>query len=550
MPVRLPCAMIWMLAVLGGISSELHAQFSPGALSRAHMHLEGTQNCATCHEVGKEISGAKCLTCHVEIKAGLDARRGFHFTVSAERKCVACHKEHLGRDVQTTIFRRETFDHRQTGFELTGKHSTIQCEQCHTHNNIRSSQVLDIVAKSGRQTFLGLNAECVSCHEDRHRGTVGADCQTCHATASWLPAQGFDHAATSFPLVGKHAPVQCASCHAELRPANAGSPVLFTTNAFADCTPCHKSPHREQFAEQSCKSCHSPEGWSRIAGRAFDHDMTGFKLVGRHAILRCEQCHKTRGGGAPATYRMPHEKCTDCHEDYHRGEFAGTFANDCAQCHTEQGFRPSTFTHEWHSRSRFPLAGAHGATPCSSCHYDAARSSPRFSFTDVSCTACHTDRHGGQFNDVMSHQSCGTCHTTVAWKSVTFDHDQTNFPLAGKHAAATCEACHKPAPAAGVVQYRGTLRECQSCHQDNHRGQFAGVDGATDCARCHSTNGWQILVFDHNTQSKFALTGAHARVPCTLCHHEDESEEGRFIRFKPTPTDCQSCHTEGVRSDG
>ena len=49
-------------------SERASAQFSPGELSRSHQKLEGAQNCTQCHEIGKEISGQKCLGCHEEIK--------------------------------------------------------------------------------------------------------------------------------------------------------------------------------------------------------------------------------------------------------------------------------------------------------------------------------------------------------------------------------------------------------------------------------------------------------------------------------------------------
>ena len=88
------------------------SQFSPGDLAWAHEKLEGMNHCADCHEVGKEISGMKCLTCHTLIKKELDMRRGYHFAVSTNN-CVTCHKDHLGKDAQITVFDRKRFDHLQ-----------------------------------------------------------------------------------------------------------------------------------------------------------------------------------------------------------------------------------------------------------------------------------------------------------------------------------------------------------------------------------------------------------------------------------------------------
>ncbi|TAK61956.1 MAG: hypothetical protein EPO24_05385, partial [Bacteroidetes bacterium] len=92
--MKLAIALRIVLSIL--ITDVAYAQFSPGELSRAHEQLEGTTNCTQCHEVGKEISGGKCLNCHLEIKQQLDLKRGFHFHTSTAR-CVTCHKEHLGK---------------------------------------------------------------------------------------------------------------------------------------------------------------------------------------------------------------------------------------------------------------------------------------------------------------------------------------------------------------------------------------------------------------------------------------------------------------------
>jgi len=530
--------------VLGGMAMSFvgaFAQFSPGQLSRPHMELEGTQNCAKCHEVGKAISGVKCMTCHTEIKSGLEAKSGYHFNVSAQ-KCVTCHKEHLGRDVQTILFDRSTFDHTATGFTLTGKHSSVKCESCHRRENIKDSLVRTIVAKTNRSTFLGLERTCVSCHEDRHRGTVGIECQSCHTTTAWVPAPHFDHSKTRFALAGKHAAVQCAKCHSELLDKSKERPIILSTKSFSDCTPCHSSPHKERFGGQLCKTCHSSTSWSTLVAQSFDHNLTGFRLVGRHAALRCEQCHKSSGASSfSGVYRMPHGKCTDCHTDYHAGEFIRNHANDCSVCHTVEGFSPSTFTFQQHGALAFALTGAHAATPCYSCHGKTETGRRVFHFASTQCASCHSDQHGGQFDKAMADQSCAICHSTSSWKPALFDHGRTTFALTGKHATAKCESCHKLL--GGVIQYRGLETRCESCHSDTHAGQFA-AGGKTECVACHSTEAWRNLVFDHNRQSAFALTGAHAKAICRSCHMEEEIAGKRVRRFKPLSMECESCHKE------
>lgn len=547
MPRHFRCMLLWFFT-----ASTACGQFSPGELSHAHRQLEGLNNCLQCHETGKEISGKRCLSCHKEIKTSLDNRRGYHFNVSSQ-SCVACHKEHLGRDARTVIFDKATFDHARTGFPLTGRHNALRCESCHTSKLIIDPEVKSLVLKTGRETFLGLGTACMHCHEDRHNRAAGDQCQTCHTTAAWSPAPLFDHARAAFTLMGKHATVACSKCHSSISQKVPGTPVLFTTRAFEDCTPCHATPHSANFSQHSCRSCHTPEGWNvRTSSGRFNHDLTNFKLIGRHATLACEQCHKggreARGGAA---LKLAHGACTDCHADYHRGEFAVRFQNRCEGCHSPFGFVPATFSVAAHAATRFVLTGAHAATLCEDCHVKSEEGRRIFHFASSRCEVCHRDRHGGQFAKEMTQQSCAACHSTTDWRPESFDHARTRFPLEGKHARVRCGECHRTRKVGGieVSQYKGTDMRCESCHNDQHLSQFA-VNGTTECARCHRAERWKALKFDHNTQSSFALTGAHARIECRQCHREERKGDTVFVRFKPVPSACESCHTQGRFRNG
>ncbi|MBI5473753.1 MAG: hypothetical protein HY961_15550 [Ignavibacteriae bacterium] len=499
--------------------------------------------CLQCHESGNEISGKKCLTCHQEIKSVIDAKHGLH-AENASKACIACHKEHLGRDAQTMQFDRRAFDHPMTGFSLAGTHGTVKCEECHAKKNIKNAAVLGVAGATNRKTFLGLSQSCAGCHADRHDGTMSNDCRTCHTAKGWKPATGFDHAKTKFALLGKHAAVGCAKCHPIFDVRDKEKPVLFSTKEFSDCTPCHASPHSERFAKQPCSSCHSSEGWSATRLRTkFNHDQTSFRLIGRHATVACEKCHTAQARSAGKGLKLAHNRCTDCHEDYHKGALERRYIGDCVACHTPAGFRPSTFTLEAHAVTRFPLTGSDVATPCEKCHTHDALGCTVLHFVSTRCESCHKDKHGGQFAREMAEKSCAQCHSTDDWRPRAFDHAQTGFILAGKHARTKCERCHKPVNIAGAmtVQYKGLKPTCESCHSDVHDGQFA-IRAETRCEKCHQPEGWKMLAFDHNKQSAFELSGAHVRVACRQCHKEERRGDRAFIRFKPISMKCESCH--------
>lgn len=543
--LRTQCVKLTIVVfVVAMIPAPVRAQFTPGELSKAHEGLDGLQNCSQCHEIGTEIRGTKCLECHTEIRDVISKNHGFHARNSS-RACVGCHKEHLGRGAETVKFDRDTFDHAQTGFTLQGKHAKTRCEKCHAKNNIGETSVRDLVMKTGRQTYLGLTKACVPCHKDVHKGSLASACQTCHGEDSWAPASQFDHATSRFPLKGKHAVVRCEKCHAGLRLKSREKAVFLATRTFQDCTPCHRSPHKESFASKSCNACHAASGWQVRQASSFDHSRTSYTLTGQHASVRCEQCH---GSGPSRRLRVQHNRCMDCHASYHSDLQDGRSKKDCATCHTTAGFRPSSFTLATHATTSFPLSGAHVATLCSRCHVPdrAGRSTLRLG--DAQCVRCHTDVHGGQFSSGKTGGSCKNCHETKAWKPAVFDHATTSFPLTGMHARTACAGCHKPVARATTVMYRGRNTLCQSCHEDSHGGQFT-AEGETRCQSCHSTEAWRQLTFDHNRQSRFPLQGAHERVQCGACHRAELVGARTVVRFKPVEVQCESCHRrEGIRN--
>jgi len=104
------------------------AQLSPGDLHRSHKHLEGIENCTSCHESGEKLSADKCLDCHLILKKEINAKKGLH-SRSEFQVCADCHVEHQGRDFDLIYWKEgiQNFDHTQTGYRLEGKHKNLKC---------------------------------------------------------------------------------------------------------------------------------------------------------------------------------------------------------------------------------------------------------------------------------------------------------------------------------------------------------------------------------------------------------------------------------------
>ncbi len=166
-----------------------------------------------------------------------------------------------------------------------------------------------------------------------------------------------------------------------------------------------------------------------------------------------------------------------------------------------------------HSKTNFPLTGAHAGLECEACHVGG-----EFTGLETACVSCHLkdDAHAGRFGT-----QCEQCHVAEAWDRVTFDHSKTNFPLTGAHVDVACESCHVGG------RYAGTPTECAACHPepDVHKGQFG-----TACAECHTTKAWKPATFKDHT---FPLDhGSRTVLACDVCH-----DKGTFKTYT-----CYNCH--------
>jgi hypothetical protein len=133
--------------------------------------------------VGKHPS-VECRNCHRTAVSAV-AEAGHETTVyrPLERECLSCHgNPHQGvltdncvRCHTTSSFSVERFDHSRTSFELTGRHSHVQCDRCHPEVLWRGKRIL---------TLLEIESGCMNCHRSPHRESHN-DCERCHSTSDW-----------------------------------------------------------------------------------------------------------------------------------------------------------------------------------------------------------------------------------------------------------------------------------------------------------------------------------------------------------------------------
>lgn len=516
------------------LSFSLNGQLSPGKLTESHSHIEGLKNCTQCHSIGNKIPDQKCLSCHVEIESLITNKRGLHSSSEfLSKECIDCHGEHHGRKFDMVRFQEDNFDHNLTGYTLEGQHAIIDCRSCHKSENINNPEL-----KSRSNTFLGLEKECIQCHQDVHQGTLKKDCKNCHDFNSFSPASFFDHNETNFKLTGAHSNVDCGSCHREEIRNNLPFQV-FAGISYNACTDCHENPHIFTL-NTSCTNCHIDSDFEIFTGQKnFNHNLTGFILEGAHKDVNCFECHeKTTTSDLFLDKRnIRNTDCVSCHEDPHDGKFGVT----CIDCHNVTSFYDlkniETFNHDL---TNFPLQGLHQTVDCKSCHANNFSQDLEYN----NCYDCHNDYHRGEFSAPVQ-RDCNECHSIEHKFSFTSfgieEHNDAPFILTGGHIATPCFECHLDE---NHWSFKNIGESCVDCHLDIHQGYISETFYPNqDCTQCHNTAMWSEIGFDHSS-TEWNLTGKHIEVSCASCHIE-KNDISVIINqiFVNLKEECRECHS-------
>jgi hypothetical protein len=381
-------------------------------------------------------------------------------------------------------------------------------------------------------------------------GPLAIPCENCHTATGWRPIRAipeFDHNKTKYPLRGMHEKVQCTLCHVK--------PVF--TDVGRNCQDCHADVHQRKMGT-NCAECHTVQGWNIAVQQVKDHQ-NRFPLLGAHAAVQCEDCHK---GAAVGQFQGLSTACNSCHlRDFQQAKspdhVAGNFPQTCSDCHSFDSWLGANVNHSA-PPINFPLTNGHANVPCTSCHVG-GNYNLQIVATDCGHSGCHLTTWQQTANPkhsaaptVFPIATCSTCHNTVSWLTANFDHSTTGFPLTSSH---------QLAPA-------GKVNNCTDCHvNNNYNLQIGPTDcgnsqchlttwqqttnpahpaagapfAASNCSTCHNPTLWTNVTFDHSTTG-WALTGSHQYAPagkvnaCTDCHVNNN------YSFTAANTDCYGCH--------
>lgn len=245
--------------------------------------------------------------------------------------CAACH---TSEGWSVTGGEGAGFEHRRTGFPLTGQHRALSCNACH---------------KPG----VKVRRACASCHQDAHQGRLSQGCDDCHRATQWSDVDAIAlHRRTRLPLTGMHALAECTACHQRggVRRLSAVPSACFACHEQAYRDPSVHPPHtggsgRAPFSRR-CETCHQTLAWSPAFLPAATLDLPDASLSGRlasrhalrfptragaHAGFACADCH-------PHPQRPQRAQCVGCHAPQqlavqHPGEALPRDARGCLRCH-------------------------------------------------------------------------------------------------------------------------------------------------------------------------------------------------------------------------
>jgi len=274
-----------------------------------------------------------------------------------------------------------------------------------------------------------------------------------------------------------------------------------------------ENPHGSLPASLDCSACHSAGAWKPIKARStFDHDRVAtFRLSGSHRETRCTACHLDLRFDGP---KIASFDCGSCHADVH----LGNMADACTACHSTASFTAVAGL-AVHSRTAFPLSGAHTQLTCESCHRDDARGA--YAGVPTDCISCHAREYGTASFDHRAaglSTNCEQCHGTLAWShQVQYGHAAGDFPLLGAHARIHCAGCHT-LPDFGLLFSPSGENDCIACHQADYQRVHAADVFPTDCLACHGLETWGGASFAGHDALFPISSGPHSGAACRTCH--------------------------------
>lgn len=234
-----------------------------------------------------------------------------------------------------------------------------------------------------------------------HKNLEGKDCLKCHEAGKGISEE------------------KCMSCHKEIKP-------------FIDSK---KGFHGLAANKQNCIQCHADHKGRKLDTTAvdvknFDHlTLTGYSLEGKHAKIKCQECHTDKRGTKPIRPKeirflgTKASSCRSCHKKDDIHLFKGDFEKkDCNACHGNVSWKENIkFNHD--TDTKYKLIEHHAELKCNECHLkDKKKKIFQYKWDHLNqkqCLSCHQDFHKfgtKMVNKMGDLNQCSKCHDESDWK--------------------------------------------------------------------------------------------------------------------------------------
>lgn len=334
--------------------------------------------------------------------------------------------------------------------------------------------------------------------------------------------------------------VECRNCHANRDFLVGKTATLKGDSAlYVPDSLLHDSKH----AGLSCTSCHP------AFGSGYPHRDTAVVAV------PCQSCHEKEGADWARSVHAPEAitngtapTCTTCHGTHHvlaaTDPRAPTYplnvASLCASCHANPRIIGEYFSGPGGAQARTAVEQYYKTV------HGVAMTKAGL-VVSATCNDCHgshlilpPDSAQSTINRANIAQTCGRCHAGVLATFDSSSHGQalrSGARTPSGHTAPVCIDCH-PAhqlvPASDPVWFRGVVKECGACHEQEYDTYFETYHGqvtelgfgiTAKCSDCHTAHAMLPA-----TDPKSSVYPTNLVKTCAQCH---PTANANFVRYQP-----------------
>jgi predicted CXXCH cytochrome family protein len=335
-------------------------------------------------------------------------------------------------------------------------------------------------------------------------------------------------------------------------------PAIFEAEK-TNCKVCHNNVFEGKVRHMPLESCLSCHKFEKKDGK----DIT---KIAKEVPALCFDCHKEFLNYKENKVHIVFEECSNCH-NFHSSNIEKILQKElpflCEDCHNLKELKEKNHKNQ-------PIQG----TNCIGCH------NPHFSkneklllgnffhkpFIELSCDGCHNKTLSKKVRlKAEGSHLCSACHSNL---DLELKENYLHTPFK----EGRCVKCHNPHLSEEKALLKFKEKDlCLLCHKNviNKKNIHMPLeDGCLSCHKPHSSSKDFLLSKDIMEDEKISslcfschsadesLKTKHRNsnlkdIKCSICHNPHSSDGKKLLNensVHPVFGDCESCHSEGVKT--